>query len=112
MSDPYYILNEEFSDPKRIKKERDQARKLKKSQWWFLQIQKSLCYYCQKKFLPSQLTLDHIVPLARGGRSRRGNVVPACPPCNQQKKLHTPVDQLLNQISQMTQKTGDEDANR
>jgi len=30
--------------------------------------------------------MDHVVPLVRGGRSIRGNVVPACKACNSEKK--------------------------
>jgi hypothetical protein len=33
-----------------------------------------------------ELTMDHVVPLARGGKSTKGNVVPACKPCNNKKK--------------------------
>jgi hypothetical protein len=44
--------------------------------------------------------MDHLVPLARGGVSVKGNVVPACKECNAKKKLHTPVDLLFLQIEQ------------
>jgi 5-methylcytosine-specific restriction endonuclease McrA len=30
--------------------------------------------------------MDHIVPLIRGGKTTRGNVVPACKECNNKKK--------------------------
>ena len=30
--------------------------------------------------------MDHVVPLVRGGRSTKGNVVPACKECNTTKK--------------------------
>jgi len=36
--------------------------------------------------------MDHIVPLARGGRSKKGNVVPACKTCNTKKKTLVPVE--------------------
>ena len=32
------------------------------------------------------LTMDHIVPLGRGGTSVRGNVAPSCKDCNTRKK--------------------------
>jgi 5-methylcytosine-specific restriction endonuclease McrA len=32
------------------------------------------------------LTLDHLVPLVRGGRSVRANMVPACKDCNSKKQ--------------------------
>jgi len=39
--------------------------------------------------------MDHLVPLGRGGRSIRGNVVPACKECNTKKSLLTPAEMLL-----------------
>ena len=98
-NDDYYILDPVFSDPKRIKKEREKAAKLKKSQWWLSLLNQGVCHYCQKKFSPKELTMDHVVPLARGGTSTQGNIVPACRDCNRNKKLHTPVDQILKTIS-------------
>ncbi len=39
--------------------------------------------------------MDHIVPLSRGGRSRRGNVVPACKDCNSRKQHLLPTEWAL-----------------
>jgi 5-methylcytosine-specific restriction endonuclease McrA len=36
--------------------------------------------------------MDHQVPLGRGGRSTRGNVVPACKECNTNKKALVPLE--------------------
>lgn len=93
--DDYYVLDPEFSDPKRIQQEREKARKLKKTQWWLTLVNRGVCHYCEKKVPPSTLTMDHVVPLARGGTSSKGNIVPACKACNRDKKLDTPVDQIL-----------------
>ncbi|MBA3968173.1 MAG: HNH endonuclease [Nitrospirales bacterium] len=43
-------------------------------------------------------TMDHVVPLAREGKSTRGNVVPAFQACNRSKNLTTPAETLLDQI--------------
>ena len=91
----YYSLDPEFSDPARIKREREKARKLKKSQWWLTQLNQGICHYCEKKFTVRQLTMDHVVPIARGGTSTPGNIVPACQACNQKKKLETPAEKIL-----------------
>ena len=91
----YYILDPSLADPKRIKKEREKAQKLKKSSWWQNKIREGLCHYCEQKFAAKELTMDHIVPIARGGSSTQGNVVPACRPCNQKKKLSTPAEEIL-----------------
>lgn len=41
------------------------------------------CAYCQRR---GRLTMDHVVPIARGGRHSIGNVLPACFPCNSSKR--------------------------
>jgi len=43
------------------------------------------CQFCGRKFPSSELSLDHIVPLSRGGKSSWENVVCACLPCNVKK---------------------------
>lgn len=94
-SDDYYILDPAFTDPKRVAREREKARKLKKTQWWLDQLNRGICNYCGKKFPKAQLTMDHIVPIARGGTSTKGNVTVSCQDCNRQKKLITPAERLL-----------------
>lgn len=41
------------------------------------------CAYCGQR--SERLTMDHVIPLSRGGRHGIGNVLPACMPCNQSK---------------------------
>ncbi len=69
-----------------IKRERAKARELRQSQWWKRRRATGVCHYCGKKFPPSALTMDHLVPLIRGGRSTKGNLIPACKECNTKKK--------------------------
>jgi 5-methylcytosine-specific restriction endonuclease McrA len=40
----------------------------------------------------SNLTMDHVVPLIRGGRSIKNNLVPACKECNNKKKYLLPME--------------------
>lgn len=94
----YYILDSDWANPARIKQEREKAKKLKKTSWWRAKLNQGVCHYCEQKFLPNELTMDHVVPIARGGSSVPGNVVPACQKCNQSKKLDTPVDQILESL--------------
>jgi len=51
---------------------------------------KFCCQYCGSK---QHLTLDHIVPLSKGGKNTWGNLITACMPCNQKKG-----DKLLSQL--------------
>ena len=82
----------ETVDPDVLKRERQKARDLRQSQWWKRRIGTGACYYCRRLVGVGALTMDHIVPLGRGGRSVRGNVVPACKECNTRKKSLVPVE--------------------
>jgi 5-methylcytosine-specific restriction endonuclease McrA len=75
-----------------IKKEKNKARDLRKTQWWKQKCSKGKCYYCGRETLPRELTMDHIVPVIRGGKSRKNNVVPACKECNNKKKHCLPIE--------------------
>ncbi|TYO98478.1 HNH endonuclease [Geothermobacter ehrlichii] len=75
-----------------IRRERARARELRRSQWWKNRIARGICHYCQARVDPKELTLDHVVPLVRGGRSTRGNCVPACKACNSRKQSMLPVE--------------------
>jgi len=46
------------------------------------------CAYCGRKV--AELTIDHVVPLSRGGKHSASNVVPACQHCNSSKSAKTP----------------------
>ena len=48
------------------------------------------CQYCGTTPLRAELTLDHVVPRSRGGKSEWENVVVACRGCNQKKGNRTP----------------------
>lgn len=88
----YFELNEKHTDPSRMKKERDKARELKKTQWWKTKLAQGVCEYCHQHFKASELTMDHVMPLARGGTSVRSNIVASCKLCNENKKLSAPID--------------------
>lgn len=75
-----------------MRREKDKARKLRKSAWWQRKIGAGRCHYCGGKFAPAELTMDHIVPLARGGHSSKGNLAPACKDCNNKKKSMLPIE--------------------
>jgi 5-methylcytosine-specific restriction protein A len=78
--------------PGDLKRQRDRARELRQSQWWKRRISTGICYYCRRSVGIAALTMDHIVPLGRGGTSIRGNVVPACKECNTRKKAMLPIE--------------------
>lgn len=79
------MILEGFVNPEQIKKERQKAQELRASQWWKQQIGPGLCHHCGQKFLKSELTMEHLIPLSRGGKSNKKNVVPSCKACNSTK---------------------------
>jgi 5-methylcytosine-specific restriction endonuclease McrA len=50
----------------------------------------SICQYCGRKFPTQELSLDHVVPRAAGGRTTWDNLVCACVYCNAKKGGRTP----------------------
>jgi 5-methylcytosine-specific restriction endonuclease McrA len=47
----------------------------------------NMCQYCKSK---NDLTLDHVQPRSRGGKSSWLNLITACKPCNSRKGDRTP----------------------
>lgn len=95
------IMNEWIDirkDEQHVARERAAARELRRSLWWQQQIAAGVCHYCGKKVGAAALTLDHVVPVARGGRSNKGNVVPACDACNKSKGVLTPAERILAEL--------------
>jgi len=75
-----------------IRRERGKARDLRKTRWWQRKTAAGICYYCGDRVSHKELTMDHLVPLARGGRSTKDNLVPCCKSCNTKKKTMLPVE--------------------
>jgi len=48
-----------------------------------LKVNNHRCFYCGKKF--KTLEMDHVIPLSKGGKHVRKNIVPACRSCNAKK---------------------------
>lgn len=79
-------------DEAQIRREKEKARRLRKTNWWYSRIQEGKCHYCGRSVGRENLTMDHVVPLIRGGKSRKGNIVAACKECNNQKKYMLPLE--------------------
>jgi 5-methylcytosine-specific restriction endonuclease McrA len=77
---------------KEIRREKEKARDIRKTQWWKQKCATGKCYYCGKEVPPKELTMDHVVPIIRGGKSVKNNLVPACKECNNKKKHFLPVE--------------------
>jgi 5-methylcytosine-specific restriction enzyme A len=73
-----------------IRRDKARARELRQSGWWKRRISVGRCHYCERDVGARRLTLDHVVPLIRGGKSVRANIVPACKDCNSTKQSLLP----------------------
>ncbi|PIE59520.1 MAG: HNH endonuclease [Desulfobulbus propionicus] len=91
-------------DKKRIKKERDKARQLRKTRWWQKKTSSGRCYYCGRAVGFSDLTMDHVIPLSRGGNSSKDNLVPCCKTCNTKKRSSLPVEwkEYMERLNKIT----------
>ncbi len=85
----HFILEISEAD---VKREREKSRELRKSRWWQNRVALGRCHYCGGNFPPEELTMDHLVPVSRGGKASRNNVVPACKECNSRKKYLLPIE--------------------
>ncbi len=89
MSDDGFLIE---VDDATIRRERAKAREVRASPWWKRRIAPGLCHYCGVNVGAKALTMDHLVPVIRGGVSSKGNLVPACKPCNNAKKHKLPFE--------------------
>ncbi len=89
MSDIYGFDGVEEAD---IRREKAKARELRKTRWWQQKTASGTCYYCGTRVVHKDITMDHLVPLARGGKSTKENIVPSCKKCNNLKKSMLPLE--------------------
>ena len=54
------------------------------------------CQYCGTKCSISELTYDHVIPRAKGGKTTWDNIVTCCYPCNYAKGSRTPAEAKLS----------------
>ena len=100
MSQDYFAIDS--IDEAILRAERNKARELRRSRWWQRKTSTGTCWYCGQQVGFSNLTMDHVIPLARGGRSTKDNLVPCCKECNTRKKSLLPVewDEYMDNLKQ------------
>jgi 5-methylcytosine-specific restriction endonuclease McrA len=65
-----------------------------------INLLEGLCYYCAKEMIfekgcsPDKATIDHMLPITRGGTNDASNLVPACHACNSKKGIMTSEEYL------------------
>lgn len=95
MSDEYYFTPASESHRKI---EKAKAKELRESIWWKQLVGKGTCYHCEQKFKASDLTMDHLIPIARGGKSDKKNCVPSCKECNTKKGYKTRAEMAMDDL--------------
>ena len=90
-----------------LRTERAKARVLRRSRWWQRRTASGLCHYCGEKVPHRELTMDHLVPLSRGGRSTKENLVPSCKDCNNRKRTMLPLEWEAYLLAHATGSTED-----
>ena len=63
------------------------------------------CQYCGKRASADELTYDHVVPKAQGGRTGWTNIVSCCIPCNHKKGGRTPREAGMRLLAPPSQPT-------
>jgi 5-methylcytosine-specific restriction endonuclease McrA len=64
------------------------------------------CQYCGDRFSIPDLTYDHVVPVARGGRKTWENIVTSCITCNREKGNRTPEEAGMQMLKRPTAPLG------
>lgn len=67
-------------------RELDKARKLR---YYYRKYSADTCYYCGKHIEGRDKTVDHKIPISRGGTNARENLVMCCQSCNSHKNNRT-----------------------
>ncbi|MFQ5456169.1 MAG: HNH endonuclease [Nitrospirota bacterium] len=74
----------------KIVKINNRHRKIKFSRLNIFTRDRYQCQYCGKRFNTHDLTFDHVMPIAKGGKKTWENIVTACWRCNNYKSGRTP----------------------
>lgn len=100
-------LDNEIISETDIRREKEKARAMRRTHWWNKKTSHGICFYCNRDVGRDQLTMDHIVPLSRGGKSKKGNIVAACKNCNNKKKYLLPLEwkEYLDTLAERTSNT-------
>jgi hypothetical protein len=52
---------------------------------WAMLRRSNLCHWCKCVLTIHTATIDHVIPIGRGGADQRDNMVLACEPCNKKR---------------------------
>lgn len=89
--------------------EKAKAREMRKSTYWKQVLGKGKCYHCEKQFKAEELTMDHLIPIARGGKTDKKNCVPSCKDCNTKKGYKTRAEIAMEELAKTEIKENSEE---
>lgn len=91
--DPVASLVAMANEPPSLKREEKSKRKAPsamKQMRLSLWRKSSFCHWCKKDLSFRESTIDHVIPLARGGTNHPKNFVIACEACNSKRGCNMP----------------------
>lgn len=96
-SNTRYATDEEFRKAEQVRKQLRRATgSLTVEQWLEIVAQfNGVCAYCGS---PHNLTMDHVIPISKGGKTTVDNVIPACSSCNSSKQAKDVVEWYTKQV--------------
>ena len=92
-----HSVNQSFAIPAVVRlrafgRLKQQIMKIKFSREHIFVRDENICQYCYKEFQSKELTMDHVLPVYRGGATSWTNIVACCKKCNQRKGGRTPTE--------------------
>lgn len=70
------------------------SKKFNRSRVWNKKAHE--CHWCGIALTFETMTLDHVIPISKGGSNQLGNLVPSCFACNNAKGDLDPIDFALS----------------
>lgn len=89
------LVQAKAGQKRRITKMSNDTRYIKNSE--LNALRNSCCYYCGSYV---DISIDHVIPVSRGGRHSIGNLVAACKPCNSSKNNRTVMEWRVYKMKQ------------
>ena len=78
------------------------------SRWNLILRDRSVCQFCRKKLPSNEITMDHVIPVSKSGKTNWQNVVIACVACNTKKSDKLPSEVGMKLIRQPRQPTAED----
>lgn len=75
-----------------------------------IELQRGLCHWCGQAIGDAEYTIDHVIPLSRGGQNVASNIAISCAKCNERKGASLPAE-FLQRTNGAASRSGASQAN-